>query len=123
MINDIRSGNFPKPSALEPDIDPKLETIILKAMNISKKMRYQTISAFKTDLVSFLYSTTRSDLKTQTSQKQHKSKEDGSKTTSVSIEETSTLRRDTIFNKKIIRQLKKEMKNEQNKVQTSSDAD
>ncbi|MCD4656780.1 MAG: hypothetical protein K8S87_04480, partial [Planctomycetes bacterium] len=62
LINDIRTGNFPRPSELVPNIDPKLETIILKAMHITKRKRYQTVFSFKSDLVNFLYSTIKQDL-------------------------------------------------------------
>jgi len=123
LINDIRSGSFPKPSELVPNIDPRLESIILKSMNISKQNRYQTVFAFKTDLVNFLYSTTKPDL-TVLKPYETTSFSESEITSQASMTDFANLKHDTALNKKIIRQLQKEQKRTpKGKIQSQTDVD
>ena len=125
LINDIRTGNFPRPSELVPEIDPRLETIILKAMHITKQKRYQTVFSFKTDLVNFLYSTIKQDLTKPKPYETGRYKiSEPSELPDRADEITSKIKRDTIFTKKIIKKLKDEQKNStEGKIHSPSDSD
>jgi len=46
----------PKFSTLRPDIDPRLEAIIQKALQRDREKRYQTAAEMLTDLEVYLYS-------------------------------------------------------------------
>ena len=49
----INPGEFKKPGTLNPSVTEELEVIILKAMELKKEKRYQSISEMKRDLEKF----------------------------------------------------------------------
>ncbi|MBN2530425.1 MAG: serine/threonine protein kinase [Deltaproteobacteria bacterium] len=53
-IIQLQKGEFPEPSRLNPKIDPDLERIILKSMQVKPDNRYQTASELAYDLEGFI---------------------------------------------------------------------
>lgn len=55
VLNKVQEGKFVKPSEIKPDIDPELENIILRAINIDKSNRYRNATEMITALENYLY--------------------------------------------------------------------
>lgn len=53
-LKKVSKGKIPKPSIINPDIPTKLERIVMKALERSKKARYQTCAEFNYDLLCYL---------------------------------------------------------------------
>ncbi|KFE66789.1 serine/threonine-protein kinase [Hyalangium minutum] len=54
----LAQGEFPRPSALRPDLPPALDAILMKALAVDRDQRYESSHAFGDALTEFLYSTT-----------------------------------------------------------------
>ena len=54
VLNKIVRGDFPKPSSINPEIDPKLEGILLKALAVNRDDRYASSLAFQEALTDYL---------------------------------------------------------------------
>jgi tetratricopeptide (TPR) repeat protein/tRNA A-37 threonylcarbamoyl transferase component Bud32 len=50
VIRRVQSGDFPRPRAIDPSIDPALEAVCLKAMALEPENRYPTCRALADDL-------------------------------------------------------------------------
>ncbi|MDF1561458.1 MAG: serine/threonine protein kinase [Deltaproteobacteria bacterium] len=55
VLESILKGHFPKPRALEPEIPPSLERIVLKAMAVSPDDRYQSAAEMQEAIGAFLF--------------------------------------------------------------------
>ncbi|MBW2731973.1 MAG: serine/threonine protein kinase [Deltaproteobacteria bacterium] len=58
LLDMVRKAEIPKPSILRPDIPPKLETIVMKALAKRPADRWQKAHDFRVALTEFLYSYT-----------------------------------------------------------------
>src|SRR5690606_32963346 len=50
----VSSGNIPRPSRLDPGYPPRLESVVLKALERNRERRYQTAAELEAELRDFL---------------------------------------------------------------------
>jgi len=55
VLNKVQEGKIIKPSEINPDIDPDLENIILRAVTLNKSKRYKNAGEMITALENYLY--------------------------------------------------------------------
>ncbi|MDC0712860.1 protein kinase [Stigmatella sp. ncwal1] len=58
VVPKLGKGEFPRPSAIKPDIDPALDALIMRALAVNRQDRFESSNAFAEALSEFLYSST-----------------------------------------------------------------
>ena len=71
QVAKMLKGEFHSPRMIDPDIEPELEAIILKAMATEPEDRYRTASEMEKDLLAFVSETATGDTKKQLADLMH----------------------------------------------------